>query len=161
MARKPRIQYGGAIYHVMSRGDRREAIFGDDRDRQRLVQTLGEACQKTGWQVPAYADVRDRLLHPFTPPRSRIVRRKCCQLPGWAYRERNMSIAEVRQLPLAEKLQIMEAIWEDLRAHVEQVAVPQWHRDLLDERRKAVEEGRERLLDWDSIKDSLPSRRKA
>jgi putative addiction module component (TIGR02574 family) len=72
-----------------------------------------------------------------------------------------MSIAEVRQLPLAEKLQIMEAIWEDLRAHAEQVPVPQWHRDLLDERRKAVEEGRERLLDWDSIKDSLPSRRKA
>ncbi len=33
MARKPRIQYPGAIYHVMSRGDRREAIFGDDADR--------------------------------------------------------------------------------------------------------------------------------
>jgi len=72
-----------------------------------------------------------------------------------------MSIAEVRQLPLFEKLQIMEAIWEDLRAQAEQVPVPQWHRELLDERRRAVEEGREPLLDWDSIKDSLPSRRKA
>ncbi len=67
-----------------------------------------------------------------------------------------MSIAEVRQLPFAEKLQIMEAIWEDLRAQVEQVPVPQWHRDLLDERRKAVEAGREPLLDWDAIKDSAP-----
>ena len=72
-----------------------------------------------------------------------------------------MSIAEVRQLPFGEKLQIMEAIWEDMRAQAEQVPVPQWHRDLLDERRKAVEEGREELLDWDSIKDSLPSRRKS
>ena len=71
-----------------------------------------------------------------------------------------MSIAEVKQLPFAEKLQIMEAIWEDLRAQAERVPVPEWHRDLLDERRKAVEEGREELLDWDSIKDSLPSRRK-
>jgi putative addiction module component (TIGR02574 family) len=71
-----------------------------------------------------------------------------------------MSIAEVKQLPLAEKLQIMEAIWEDLRARAEGVPVPQWHRDLLDERRKAVAEGREELLDWDAIKDSLPSRRK-
>ena len=62
---------------------------------------------------------------------------------------------------MAEKLQIMEAIWEDLRAQAEQVAVPQWHRDLLDDRRKAVEEGQEPLLDWDSIKDSLPSSRKA
>jgi hypothetical protein len=70
-----------------------------------------------------------------------------------------MSIAEVRQLPLAEKLQIMEAIWEDLRAQAENVPVPQWHRDLLDERRKAVVEGREELLDWDVIRDSLPSRR--
>ena len=72
-----------------------------------------------------------------------------------------MSIAEVKQLPFAEKLQIMEAIWEDLRAQAERVAVPQWHRDLLDERRKAVEQGGEELLDWDSIKDSLPSRRKS
>jgi putative addiction module component (TIGR02574 family) len=72
-----------------------------------------------------------------------------------------MSIAEVKQLPFAEKLQIMEAIWEDLRAEAERVLVPQWHKDLLDERRKAVEEGREELLDWDSIKDSLPSRRKS
>jgi hypothetical protein len=36
MARKLRIQYPGAIYHVMNRGDRWEAIFEDDEDRQRL-----------------------------------------------------------------------------------------------------------------------------
>ena len=72
-----------------------------------------------------------------------------------------MSIPEVKQLPFAEKPQIMEAIWEDLRAQAERVPVSQWHRDLLDERRKAVEQGREELLDWDSVKDSLPSRRKS
>jgi REP element-mobilizing transposase RayT len=54
MARKLRIQYPGAIYHVMNRGDRREAIFEDDEDRQRWLKTLGEACEKTGWQVHAY-----------------------------------------------------------------------------------------------------------
>lgn len=69
-----------------------------------------------------------------------------------------MSIAEIKQLPLTEKLQIMEAIWDDLRAQADQIPVPQWHKDLLDERRKAVEEGREEVLDWDSIKDSLGSR---
>jgi len=67
----------------------------------------------------------------------------------------------VKSLSFAEKLQLMEAIWEDLRAQAERVPVPQWHKDLLDERRKSVEEGREELLDWDSIKDSLPSRRKS
>ena len=70
-----------------------------------------------------------------------------------------MSIAEIRELPLAEKLQIMEAIWEDLRSHADQVLVPQWHKDLLDERRRAVEAGREEVLDWDTVKDSLGSRR--
>jgi REP element-mobilizing transposase RayT len=51
MARKVRIQYAGAIYHVMNRGDRREASFEDDEDRERLLQTLAQTCQKTGWQV--------------------------------------------------------------------------------------------------------------
>jgi hypothetical protein len=35
----------------MNRGDRREALFEDDRDRERFLQTLEEACEKTGWQV--------------------------------------------------------------------------------------------------------------
>jgi len=49
-----RIQYPGSIYHVMNRGDRQEPIFGDDRDRRRFLETLTEACQKTGWQVHAF-----------------------------------------------------------------------------------------------------------
>ena len=51
MDRKLRIQYPGAIYHVMNRGDRREAIFEEDEDRERLLQTLTEACEKTRWQA--------------------------------------------------------------------------------------------------------------
>jgi REP element-mobilizing transposase RayT len=51
MALKLRIQSPGAIYHVMNRGDRREAIFEHDEDRERLLQTLTQACQKTGWQA--------------------------------------------------------------------------------------------------------------
>jgi putative addiction module component (TIGR02574 family) len=78
-----------------------------------------------------------------------------------AYGENIMSITQIRQLPLAEKLQIMEAIWEDLRGQAEKVPVPNWHQKLLDERRKAVEEGREEVFDWDSIKDTLGPRRKS
>jgi REP element-mobilizing transposase RayT len=51
MGRKLRVEYPGAIYHLMNRGDRREAIFKDDEDRKRFLSTLGEVCQKTGWQV--------------------------------------------------------------------------------------------------------------
>jgi REP element-mobilizing transposase RayT len=42
------------MYHVMSRGDRRDKIFLDAVDRQDFIKTLAEACQKTGWQVHAY-----------------------------------------------------------------------------------------------------------
>ena len=54
MPRPLRLQYEGAIYHVMSRGDRREAIFCDDRDRAEFLRALGQTCGKTGWQVHAY-----------------------------------------------------------------------------------------------------------
>ena len=53
MARKLRVEYEGAIYHVMNRGDRREPIFWDEADRTVFMTTLGEACGKTGWQVHA------------------------------------------------------------------------------------------------------------
>ena len=38
----------------MARGNQGRAIFEDDQDRQRFVETLGEACGKTGWCVHAY-----------------------------------------------------------------------------------------------------------
>jgi len=47
MPRHLRIQYAAARYHVMSRGDRREAIFYDDADRVEFLRTLGQACLKT------------------------------------------------------------------------------------------------------------------
>ena len=53
MPRPLRIEYPGAIYHVMNRGDQREDIFRDGRDRECFLSTLGEACQKTEWQVHA------------------------------------------------------------------------------------------------------------
>ena len=54
MPRQLRIQYLGAMYHVMSCGNQRKAIFLGHVDRQDFLKTLAEACQKTGWQVHAY-----------------------------------------------------------------------------------------------------------
>ena len=54
MTRRVRIQYPGAIYHVMNRGDHKERIFCDDQDRQQFLATLEEVCQKTAWHVHAF-----------------------------------------------------------------------------------------------------------
>jgi len=40
--------------HVMSRGDRREAIFRNDTDCQQFLRSFGEAYGRTGWRVHAY-----------------------------------------------------------------------------------------------------------
>lgn len=61
MSRKLRIEYPGAMYHVMNRGDQREDIFRDDEDRQRFLATLGEACGKTEWQAHAYCLMRNHF----------------------------------------------------------------------------------------------------
>ncbi len=54
MARQLRIEFPGAWYHVMARGDRREPIFLCDQDRELFLMTLGEVCRKTGWRVHAW-----------------------------------------------------------------------------------------------------------
>ena len=73
MPRKLRVQFPGAIYHVMSRGDRREDIFLDDVDRHDFLKTLAEACQKTGWQVHAYCLMRNHFHLVVETPDANLV----------------------------------------------------------------------------------------
>lgn len=73
MPRKPRVQYPGAIYHVMSRGDRREDIFLTDVDRQDFLKTLAEACEKTGWQVHAYCLMGNHFHLVVETPNANLV----------------------------------------------------------------------------------------
>jgi hypothetical protein len=40
-----------ARYHVLSQGDRREAIFRTDADRNVFLDLLGHTCRRTGWQI--------------------------------------------------------------------------------------------------------------
>ncbi len=54
MARKPRIEFAGALYHVVSRGDRGEAIYHDEEDRVRFLNCVGEVCDRTGWKIHAF-----------------------------------------------------------------------------------------------------------
>ncbi|GAT32366.1 REP element-mobilizing transposase RayT [Terrimicrobium sacchariphilum] len=54
MARQLRIEYKGAVYHVVARGRDGAAIFHDDTDREAFLRTVGEACARGGWRVYAY-----------------------------------------------------------------------------------------------------------
>ena len=73
MARKLRVEYPGALYHVMSRGDHRELIFRDDLDRACFVETLGGACAKAGWQVHAYCLMPNHFHLVVETPQGNLV----------------------------------------------------------------------------------------
>jgi len=73
MARKLRLEYPGAIYHVMNRGDRREAIFRTDQDRRLFLETLAQVCQKTGWQVHALCLMANHFHLVVETPNGNLV----------------------------------------------------------------------------------------
>jgi putative addiction module component (TIGR02574 family) len=63
--------------------------------------------------------------------------------------------AEIRQLPLHEKLALLEAVWTELASDPDTVEVPQWHKDILDERLRSSDQGPRQVIDWDLAKDQI------
>ncbi len=70
----------------------------------------------------------------------------------------HMSASEITLLPLSEKIQLMETLWEDLRSRVNTLAVTKEHQEMLDKRRARVDTGEACLQDWDMVKHTLGGR---
>jgi REP element-mobilizing transposase RayT len=54
MARPLRVEYEGAVYHIMSRGNRAEFIFKEDSDKEYFLRILQKATEKYGIEMYAY-----------------------------------------------------------------------------------------------------------
>jgi len=54
MARPLRLEFSGALYHVTSRGNRQEAIYETDTDRENFLTILSEVCKRYHWLCHAY-----------------------------------------------------------------------------------------------------------
>lgn len=78
MARPIRIEYEDAVYHVMARGNERKAIFRDDDDRSRFLETLCEACQRFGLIVHVYCLMGNHYHLVVQTPRANLS-----QALGW------------------------------------------------------------------------------
>jgi putative transposase len=63
MARKPRVHFAGALYHVMSRGNQGQSIFKDDRDRERYLDFLKEGQKRFGYRLFAYVLMGNHVHH--------------------------------------------------------------------------------------------------
>ncbi|WP_136065932.1 transposase [Pontiella sulfatireligans] len=73
MARKPRVEFEGAVYHVMCRGNRQETIFKTDKDCEIFLDTLEEACDRCGWKVHAFALMGNHYHLLMETPEANLV----------------------------------------------------------------------------------------
>lgn len=72
MARRIRIEYEGALYHVINRGNYRRDVFGTAGAARAFEATLAEACERHGWLVHAYAVMRNHYHLALETPRPNL-----------------------------------------------------------------------------------------
>ena len=65
------------------------------------------------------------------------------------------ALEQIHQMPLREKLLVMEAIWNDICREEQNLEVPQWHKDILDERERMVADGKTQFIDWEDAKKQI------
>lgn len=73
MARKLRIEYAGALYHVINRGNYRADIFATDGAKEAFEKCLEEVCAKTGWTLHAYVLMRNHYHLAVETPHGNLV----------------------------------------------------------------------------------------
>jgi len=74
MSRKLRVQFEGAIYHVMSRGNARQDIVADDRDRRHFVDRLGSQVRRSGWELITFVLLSNHFHLLVRTPRPDLAR---------------------------------------------------------------------------------------
>jgi putative transposase len=73
MARQVRLEYPGAFYHVMCRGDRRESIFWDDADRELWLATWAQGAERAGFVVHAWVLMTNHYHVLLETPQGNLV----------------------------------------------------------------------------------------
>jgi REP element-mobilizing transposase RayT len=72
MPRRLRIEFEGAIYHVMARGNARQKIVRDDADRRRLIDGLERTVERCGWELFCYVIMGNHLHIVLKTPRPNL-----------------------------------------------------------------------------------------
>ena len=83
MARKLRLQYEGAIYHVTVRGNGRRSIFTEDGDRERLLWRLSESRELYDVRIYLYCLMDNHFHLVAETPRANISRFMQSVLTGY------------------------------------------------------------------------------
>ena len=73
MARPLRIELSGGIYHVTSRGDRREEIYLGDEDREAWLEVLGQVCERFNWVCHAWCQMTNHYHLLIETPEANLA----------------------------------------------------------------------------------------
>jgi putative transposase len=153
MSRPLRIELADGLYHVTSRGDRREAIFADDGDRHRFLDIVAQATERFDAKVVAYCLMGNHyhfVLHTRQPNLSRLMRHingvysqsfnRRHGLVGHLFQGRFKAIHVDRDAYFLEVCRYVELnpvracivpqardwAWSSYRAHIGAIAAPGW-----------------------------------
>ena len=63
-----------------------------------------------------------------------------------------MMTAEIRKMSISERIRTMEAIWDSLLYDNAEMPSPEWHGDVLAERKRKIDEGSARFLTIKEVK---------
>jgi REP element-mobilizing transposase RayT len=74
MPRKPRDDVAGLVHHVTARGNRKQAIFFDDLDREIYLLLLGQAVRKQRWVCLAYCLMGNHVHLLIETPEAGLAR---------------------------------------------------------------------------------------
>ena len=72
MARPLRIELAGGLYHVTSRGDRREVIYRDEEDQEDWLFVLGDVCNRFNWRCHAYCEMTNHYHFVVETPEGNL-----------------------------------------------------------------------------------------
>jgi len=153
MSRPLRIELAGELYHVTSRGDRREAIYHDDQDRTVWLTVLGEVCRRFNWRCHAYCEMTNHYHFVVETPDANLSKgmrqlngvytqttNRRHSLVGHLFQGRFKAILVEREAYLLELARYVvlnpvragivreagEWLWSSYRAMLGQASAPAW-----------------------------------
>ena len=84
MPRRLRLEFEGAIYHVMTRGNARQDIVQHDDDRARLLTDLERSVLRFGWEVLGFVILNNHLHLLLKTPQPNLAKGMQAFLSGYA-----------------------------------------------------------------------------
>ena len=73
MPRKQRIEYPGAVYHIISRGNYRKDLFTDAKTAEAFERTIFEAAERCGWRLYTYIIISNHYHLAIETPEPNLV----------------------------------------------------------------------------------------